>query len=356
MKKVLIYPFGKESEYIVEYAELLVELEIQCLVSMKGWGYQNGLYCVNDNRIPLGYDFEEAIKDYDIGVVWFTELHKNLDFEKDYLPYLRLAINMNKKLILDESIKEIAEKHILNISSHYLENPLKKLQKREVGEFLKQINTPLIYISSIYAGLFKSELQLMICKELKKRKLSFVQIGSKNVLSQFGFYDISEIVNDKTLSETKRTMMLNWCLKEIEEKEKPDLIIVGIPGEMTISTTQYVANFGYLARNYFMAAIPDILLMNIPYAKYTKKDLLDLSSFTNARFGVPVDVFGLTNKLYLEFDTEIEQKYTYLGLLEEDTEIVEYQDLLYKICESGAEKIVDVIIRKLNKYASIKSI
>lgn len=356
MKKVLIYPFGKESEYIVEYAELLEELEIQCLVSMKGWGYQNEVYSVNDKGIPLGYDFEEAIKNYSIEVVWFTEWHKNLDFEMDYLPYLRLAINMNKKLVLDGSIKEIAEKYIEDISSHYFENSAKILRKREVGEFLKQINTPLIYISSIYAGLCKSELQLMICKELKKRNISFVQVGTKNVFSQFGFYDISEIVNDKTLSETKKTIMLNWCIKEIEEKEQPDLIIVGIPGEISISTTQYVANFGYLARNYFMAAIPDVLLMNIPYAKYTQKDLFNLSNFTNARFGVPVDIFGLTNKLYLEFDTEIEQKYTYLELLEEDVEPIEYPDLLYGIYEKNANKIADTILQKLNKYALIKSI
>lgn len=356
MKKAMIYPFGRESEFIVEHNELLQELNPICLVGLKGWDKGQREYCVNNDKIPLVYDFEKAIDDYASEVVWFVDFSTHLDFKTEYLPFIKLACEKEKKIILSKNLNDMAKDYITDLPIKFYRSYETKMDKKKNGEFLKPINTPIVYICSLYRDLCEFDFQLMVRKELKKRNVSFIQIGTKDVSKEFGFFDVPWFMVDDNVSDKEKTLMFNRYIKELEETERPELIIIGVPGEMCAVSENYVAGFGYLARDYFYAVKPDVVGMLLPYDLYLESDLHYISEMVRNRFGVPVDVFCRTNKHMQLSDTELEQKCIYLTVNKNDMKENPSKENIYDLEKEQVSKLVSAILNKLKSYGSVDSI
>ncbi len=356
MKKVLIYPFGKESEFIAEHFDMLKNLYPVCLVGLRGWDNGKKEYAVNSRQIPLVYDFMEGLEAYEPEIVWFVEFSKQIDFETEYLPYIKLAIDKKKRIILSDSLKKKVQKYILDLSDWLYCSKEIRSETKKCGDFLKPINTPVVCLCSLYGNLCKFELQLMLRKELIKREISFVQIGTKDFSEEFGFFNVPWFMVDEDISDKDKTLMFNRYLKEIEETEKPDLIVIGVPGEMCAASETYVAGFGYLARDYFYAVKPDIVIMSVPYSLFSNDDLNYISRGIRNRFGSAVDVFCRTNKHLLLEDTELEQDFTYLTVNKEDLKENIVTENLYDLEQNQVSKITDIVLNKLKTYGQIESI
>lgn len=354
-KRVLIYPFGKKSEYIVKYKDMLNDLSPVCLVGLRGWDNGQQEYAVNDQTIPLVYDFAEGIHAYHPEVIWFVEYSKKYDFETVYLPYIKMAVGQHKKIIMSDSLKKMVELYSINNLIEYYPAKEKRSNELKYGSFLNPINTPVVYLCGLYGDLCGLELQLMIREQLLKKKISFCQIGTNDTSEEFGFYNVPWFVLEDTFSDKDKTLMLNRYIKEIEESEKPDIIVVGIPEELFAASDKYVAGFGYLAKDYFYAVCPDVVVMALPYEGYLKNDLDYISRQVQNRYGVKADVFYRTNKKLLLPETELEQNFSYLIVNKDDTKDIANIEHLYD-WENEEENLVQEILNILSEYGKIESI
>lgn len=357
MKSVLIYPFGKEAEPIVNHFKQLNNIYPVCLVGLNGWDDGRRHYYAEGEEIPLIYEFEYGYKHYDPNVIWFTDFRRELEFEVYYLPFIRLAVADGKEIITSTEIKKIISSYITNDEIRYYDAEISTNQEREVGNFLRQINTPVIYICGLYEGVGKFELQLMILKELRRRKISAVQIGTREAALEFGIYNIPLYMTNKAIVDKKKVLMLNEYLKELEENEKPELIVMGIPGELYSPSLKYVAGCGFLALDCFYATQPDILIVALPFENYSQNDLVQMSESIERKFGTKVDVFVRTNKRFLIEETELQEKSSYLTI---DNKELNQTDScitnLFELKDSDIESMMDSILSTLNGYGEIKSV
>ncbi len=356
MKKVMIYPFGKESEFIGKHCGMLEDLYPVCLAGLKGWDDGQRIYEADGRSIPVVYDFMEGLNTYNPEVIWFADFSKQIDFEAEYLPFIKTAVQRDMKIMMSCQLEKQAERYLPDIAKYYYRERNKRKEETVCGEFLKPINTPVVYLCGIYGNLCKYELQLMLRKELQKRGISFVQIGTKDSSKEFGFLDIPWFMTDESISDKNKTLMFNRYIKEVEEKERPDMIVAGIPGEMCTVTDTYVAGFGYLAKDYFYGVHPDVVVMTLPYGQVSPADLDGISQGIANRYGAPVDIFCRTNRHLLLDDTESEQDFTYLTVNRDDKRSSKVSENLFDLETEQMPALVDELLARLKLYGRIESV
>lgn len=357
MKSVLIYPFGKEVEPIVSHFKQLKSIYPVCIVGLNGWNDGKQSYNIEDEEIPLTYEFRQGYKQYNPDIVWFVDSRAELEFERDYLPFIEMAAVDGKEIIASNKLRKMIGKYFVDNIIKYYDETTTYENEQEIGEFLKQINTPIIYICGLYEGVGKFELQLMILKELRERNISTVQIGTREEFAAFGIHTMPIYMTDETVVDKKKILMLNNYLKELEKTEKPELIVLGVPGELYFPSFNYVAGCGLLALDCFYATEPDVLVVALPYEEYTKNNLMQIAENIESKFGIKVDAFVRTNKRFLYEETEIAQKCTYLTISEKDMNHSEQcNDYIFELKQSHIKVMVDDILSKLRKYGKIESI
>ena len=164
MKSVLIYPYGEECSYLAEYHELLDGLEPKGLVKLKGWEDGKKEYIKGEWHIPVFCNFEEGLQNVNPEVIWFADFQFPLDFEKYYLPYLKIAVGKGKQIIASQSLKLQIQKYTELVDIQYYKLDCDNNYGMDYVSTLFQINTPIIFITSLFEGLGKFHLQLGIRK------------------------------------------------------------------------------------------------------------------------------------------------------------------------------------------------
>ena len=320
MNSVLIYPFGKESEYWIKFTNLLDNLQPVCLVALQGWDDRKVFIDNDKESIPFSFEFEKSIVKYNPEFIFFADFRFPLDFEIYYLPYIKMAIRYNKKILFGENLKYMLRKKYPTILRYEYTEKSFMNTKMEIPNSLMQINTPVIFISSMFGGLGKFEIQLKLRKAFLERNINLMQIGTKEESQYYGFYPMPEFMKNHENSEKDKILLFNRYLKKLEEVKKPDIILIGIPGELYAPSEKYIANLGITAYEIFLSVMPDILLVLLPYAEYREEDYESIRKSIIQKYGVNPDYLIPTN-LRLQLDeTETYQKERYLTIVEPDNE------------------------------------
>lgn len=353
MKTVLIYPFGKESEIIAKHSEQLIELKPICFVGLNGWEHSYEDIC---HSFSVMYDFKKALEQSKPEVVWFVKFSDNLDFDKFYLPYIERVIERDIEIIIDRDIMQFLDDSIIKRIKYYKPQNTLHIEGVNEGEVLYPIDTPIIYISSFYGELNKTDLLLSIREKLNEYDVAATYISVNHLVNHFGIYNLPDTLLKNDVSDQSKVMMINSCLKKIEENQKTDLLVVSVPGEMFCVSKKFLSHMGFLTYDFFVAARPDILITNLPYSDYSEEEINIIKKMISQRFGVDVDVLCRVNKRLLLKDTELDQKYTYLTVVKENIKEIQAADGIYDYRQDNIVTIVDECLEKLYKYGEVDMI
>lgn len=223
MKKLLVYPGSPETEVFMQYKLLLREVDKVILAGPKGW-HTPGHY---SNHKPLP-SFEEVLPE--CTRVLFLETEPRLqDFI--YEQKLKLALH-NKKDICIAGSPEFLKN--IDIPSHMLcrvENEEFNCQfdKNNV-EPIYEIPVPVIYVLGLGPNTGKFNVQLVLRNFFLRKGYSIAQVGSKVFSSFFGFSPFPSVFEDQKLSIHQRIVAFNRYVYKKYTREKPDVMIIGIPG------------------------------------------------------------------------------------------------------------------------------
>lgn len=351
-KRVLIYPYNDEVNYILKYSEMLYDLEIKSLISPCGWYESNKKYDVGKKSILVEDNYNDFIEK-DCDVVWFVDSKYNLDFEKYYLEEIKLAIENSKEIIISQELEDKLKKYNLSIERNRFKPSIIE-NKPEITETLVEINTPIICICSIFRSLSKFDIQLSMRKEFIKRNIKISQVGSRNDANLFGFHSIPKFMYSSEYTDSEKIILFNRFIKNIEVEENPEIIVIGIPGELSSVSNNFVVGFGLLALKLFLAISTDIAIVSLPYAEYKEKELEGICNYLKMRFGIDVDFINIVKKRFLIEESETEQDFVYLTL---DNKNIKTNEYTYDLSElKEMERLIDNCLIKLESYGDLNLI
>lgn len=161
----------------------------------------------------------------------------------------------------------------------------------------RRITVPIVFIAGMTLYTEKFQVQLALRKKLQENDYQVSQIGSKSYSSLFGFHPYPAFMEGNMNNEQKMVAFQKY-VKYLEMKEKPDLILIGIPGGIMAVNKKHHFDFGITAFMIAQAVDADYVIMNMLYSKgYTVEQLEEIKQVCRYRLNFEIDSFHLSNTM-----------------------------------------------------------
>lgn len=371
-ERLLIYPYNLEFTSVLRHRSLLCGYEISSLVSPSGWGFTGKDAGIADRGSNIGIlvtaDFEKSLQLCD--TVMIVESHLPFDFEKYIFNKIKLAVKAKKNIIctlkLDrKTIEEITS--MCNCEGVYFKhfNGTQNFLLEEIdidNESIEEIETPIILTIGIAEKTSKFEIQLALREKIQKLGYKISQIGTRSYCEMMGFHPFPSFMYGNTISDVNKVLMFNRFIKKIEKSEKPDIIIIGVPGGIMPFNKKFTNKFGLLTFEVSNAVVPDIVIASLLYEDYKSEGFEMYANLIKYKLGFEVDFFNIAN---MQFDwrkanQEHVKAYTSLDYSFIDEKKKKYSSnkipVINILNENDSDYMVNQIIEKLSVYGDVQII
>lgn len=293
--KLMIYPGSFEATVFTRYTSLMNEYDTVYLAGPRGWALPDLSEIREDDTIhfqPMP-TFEEALALCDDVLFLDTD------------PPIPLAVLTEKMQTAIESGKRV----YVDNGAAFARNPLPSESIQRVDnsekadtESLKhetlpiyEIPVPVIFVMGTgpYSGKF--DVQLSLRENFLKQGYKVSQIGSKRISSFFGFDALPAWVFKKDLTIHEKIVLLNRYFYRKCLDEKPDVLIVGIPGGLMPINPLVFEDLGETAFLVANAVRPDLAVLGVYAHHFTQAYFEELRSICKYRFNFDLKYIAVSN-------------------------------------------------------------
>lgn len=326
-KRALIYPYDCESTCLIRFNHLNKIFDIVGIVSPRGWGLTDKDAGIADGGDMIGLRVEngfEVYDDNDYDAIALVDSCRELDFENIIYPKLESLIAKGKDIIclkeVDASqlklMKDLCDKY--DTSFQHFSCDWEPIKPNMTNIF--NIEVPIVFVLGLGDRTQKFNIQLSIWEGLKNLGYNVSQIGSKNYSNIFGFHPFPSFMFSKNLKEQDKVILFNRMVKKIEIEEKPDVIVIGIPGGIMAINKDITQGFGILPYLICQAVKADISILSVYYDEYNAKFFREIEILAKYRFGTLIDCFNISNIKIDYLETENSKEMSYIML---DTDFID---------------------------------
>jgi len=337
-ERLMIYPYDIQSAPLITHQSLIKNYNITALVSPNGWGLNEKDAAFVYGGRPLGIhiqsDFEGCLDFCD--TVLFAEHDQATDVKKVILPKIKKAAKQQKNILCslcpNNEIKEEISQLCSSSNVHFKHFDYGKevfyVDKLEsITRTLCSFETPVVFVMGASDKTHKFEIQLALRDNFINMGYKVSQIGSRNGCEIFGFHSFPWFMRSTSINEIDRIILFNHYVKQIELRENPDIIIIGIPGGISPFSNELHNNFGVHAFQISQAVKPDAVIFSLLYADFSPDYFQSLSNKINHKFGYEINCFNLSNNLFDMNASVFEKRFMYAKL---DTGLVDNKTEYYR--------------------------
>lgn len=328
--KVLAFPYDMELYPILKNRQLLKDIDIRFLARPKGWRKIE-----NDFQIPVVSEIDDVLDQVD--AIWIVNSCQRLDFSENILPIIKKAVNLNKKIIISRDLNERDYALIDEMPDEVFCNIKRKRYNQAVGvqnqEYMYEMVVPVIVIVGITDNTNKMQIQFDLYKRLLSKGFSPCLITSRNWDLEYvgDIEEMPQFMFSQKIGYKDKIVMFNHYIKKIEKIKKPDLFIIGVPGEAVNYSNRIIQNMGEIAKEIVIAVPPDISILSTTYQKFTYAMLEQIIDEVERKLGIKVDYCNVVNRM-IDMNKAVEEEI--LDFLFLDTKYVEE-----KVSEMDVNKV-----------------
>jgi len=283
-KLICVYPFTADSLILLNNRDLWSEGD-QYYVSSFSEDILS-LYGAVDKKSIIP-NLEQNLMSFDYLLVPpDADVHKF----QNYSRVIDKSLSIDCPIVLSET-----QRHFLGLNnSQTIE------LKREIGfdlekafhQMIDQLPVPVVGVTGSGDNCDKFLLEVKCKRILEQTEYKTVFVCSNSLGSRFGMYTIPSVVFSKTITFAEKVRLLNYYLWRIYFSEKPDLIVVGIPGGTMRLPGDVGDSFSEQAHIWSYATEFDAVFYNLYNdISLTTEMCEDLSDSLLTRFGFPVHAF-----------------------------------------------------------------
>ena len=331
MKNMVIFPYNLDFEFVLKYSHMLnPEYAIKYLVSPHGWKLCGNRVAYRKDGEAIQYlqvqsNFNEMPQDVDTLLI--PSFKSNSQYEKivlektvSILSQLQTVIccnQFNKEFLgfLQNKCQQ-AECNFINwitpqsptefsfYNEKKYDNDFDFLSYDESKSSLLPINTPIIAIAGMGENTDKFEVSLSLRKQLSETGYQVSQIGSRNYCELLGFHSFPSFMLNEKIDERLKIVLFNRYMKQIEEIERPDLLIITIPGAIQNFSQDITQGFGLLPYMVCQAVLVDyFILCSYFVEKNSDRFFNTLQEMCKYKFNCGVDCFHMSKNQIDAFST-----------------------------------------------------
>lgn len=322
-KNAVILPYDNSSYSLVKYE--LNEYKIVGCFAPLGWG-SDKQKC--SNLIGDSYDSLEVNSCNDnFETVIIVESEKKFNFKtflfkvlENYKKNIK-SICLRRTLSVDcfRQLKTWTEENQILLDCYH--DITKVIDEDTLFEFSK----PIIFVTGILKNSNKFLTQIELEKQFKQEGLKVSVIGTKGYSDLFGYNPFPSFVFEHDLTVSEKIYRFNHYIKNIEIKENPDVLIVGVPNEMMKINSSVVGDFGLTHFIVSNAVQSDSVVTMLPYG-FNMTELDRIKSYIKGKYGYFIDAVILSNS-EVEYQSTDSFKKEYYFNLEWDQYYERYSEI-----------------------------
>ncbi len=335
-KRTLVYPYDVEFTPILRHPEMLPGYNIVALVSPQSWGFNGSDAAAADGgdklNISISSDFEGLMPACD--TVMFSESDRKLDFEGDILPKVVTAAEQGKDIVFladleDENIEALEETCLkFKVKLKFFSSMGDGFFNRDYDYCkLRKINTPVVFVTGVYEKTHKFEIQLSLRDAFINAGYRVSQVGTRNYCEMLGFHSFPQIMYNSCWSERTKILAFNHYIKDMENTEQPDIIIIGIPGGVMRLNESFAGRFGITAYEISQAVSADAVVFSTFYEEYSPEYFNNLITSMKYKLDFDITCFNLSN---VKFDWDVAKETGRESYLLMDSSFIDKKKAGYK--------------------------
>jgi peptide maturation system protein (TIGR04066 family) len=347
--KILLYPFDRESLPVIKGAENFLNIRIYRLVAPESWGHDDECYKCSEDIVNVSHDYESGLDD--CSAVWIVDSWNELDFSRFIEPAIRLASIKGKRVVCSRCLTSSEKALLFDLDVIYVDYS-SFAPTIASNDRVLEIRVPVIYVMSVTEFCNQFYIETAICAELRNRGYDTLLISSRKESIIFGGYTVPDFMFHGEYSENDKVLAINQYIRNLEMEHQPEIIVIGVPGNVMPYHYQYSSDFGVIAYEISEAAKPDFAILLSPCMQYEAEFFKGIEDSLRGRLGVHVDVHSMS-PYTLDFSAAtIEKSLSYLSV--DDSYVcdmikrADYVNLLNLNNVDGISSAVDRLIDKLS--------
>jgi peptide maturation system protein (TIGR04066 family) len=291
-KRLAVFPFSKKLNSLILNKDQLQNYELVYAIIPRGW----------DDLEEIQAQYKEIIIDEE--PFFINQYISNVDAillckpildvnDSLYTNIINLAKGFGVKIIYDQRLTtlpvekdqknwECLELHgVFEINNH---------------EFLN-IDVPVISVFGLGENCEKWDVQLELCDFFNKKGYKVSLISNNPLLQLFGGSVFPPIIDSTEYTFEQQVKSINSFIKNVELRERPDLIIIDVPGAI-LKYNRYIPNgYGYAPFLISNAVVPDLSIISLYCGCYDKEHIEEIKKSCLYRMGTSVNYFHLSSNV-----------------------------------------------------------
>lgn len=291
MKDLILFPYNNEATWIVKNKDIIKNYRLLGISTIH-----------EDEEIATAFAIEHGIQyakelrefQYD-SILFLDNIGQNP--LKAYYKRLKESIDYGKEILMTHDLYNELVNANYEISSEMISFLGNHSYKEDEQELLYDINIPIILICSLGENCNKMEVQLDIMRHFISRGYQVTAVASNEVGSLFQTHTIPRFILEEEKSNKESIVGFNHFIHQIEQDEKPDLIIIGVPGSIMPMNNFIMNNFGLLSYQISSAVPPDVCIVGANFSTYLTDEYFEnLRNFCQYRLNTAKSYFYISSQ------------------------------------------------------------
>lgn len=285
MDKATVFPITHDFLSLINYIELVRDYQIIAVNSFKEDGLLYNIKKEYPNWVVTS-NVKKSLEGSGTLILFDNEKRYKIDKYQEMIAEAKIRrINI---LASDSLKKELKCKSIESLD--------KRMEENKENEEWEKIPVPAISVLGLGENCSKFESLLLLMSVVEKRGYKSLTIASNPLISLCGGYVWPEYLYQNNISLEKKIYKLNYDLGELVRREKPEVLLVEIPGG--------IMPLGKNEKNHF-SEVPlvisnaldidaGILNMYVPFQK-DMGQLDYIKDYCDYKYGIPIETYTVNH-------------------------------------------------------------
>ncbi len=297
--RLMVYPASKEVSALARHQNLVKDFDEVVFVTPNHIANDGDDFSVLDGGMPTGISvstsFEEELKRAD--AVFFAKSYISIS-EQALQNSMQLAKKEGKKIFSQYNLQDgtpvLPGEGLTFAKNTYEDMPL-----------ICDIPVPVVFVMGAGPHTNKFETQLSLYEYFQKKGYVVSHIGSKSIAGFFGVDFFTEDYCNAQISVRDKIIMLNRAIYRKYLKERPDVMIIGIPGGFMQLNPMRYEEIGDMAYIVSQAVTPDASVLCTYASDFTEEHLEWLKNVCQYRLNAPIKNLVISNTVMdISFETQ----------------------------------------------------
>lgn len=356
---VIVYPYSRLFAPFLRHIAYTKQFDVQCAI-MPGRWYKDGVDAafVDENPdigIPIKQGFEDQVE-YADTIIWAEYEYGDKLLQEKVWEQMRQSLKKGKRILCCQELKNEDLDcfcRIANSSGSAFEYKVFSDGHFNIkSKSLLKIDVPIITVIGLSGDCQKMEMQLFLRRKFKERGYKVLQIGSRNNCELLEFHSFPQFMFNDQISEIGKMNAYYNYIVELVENEKPDVVIIGIPGGIYPLDDNYNLNYGITAFEVCNVIQSDCNIFNMWCDIYTDQLVQKMCNVSLHRLNTPIDFINLSN-VTINKDFFMDRGHA-LGYNVYDRKSVEMfmeeinNPTVYSLIDDSRDRLFDSIMEKIS--------